>query len=137
MFGTLYVGAIHGLLLTAWSAAGIVGPVIVNYVREFEIAHGVPKDSVYDVQFYVLSGLLVLGFLANLMIRPVNSRRFMTNEEVVAASGIQGAKLLESGSFGIGRGGFNLAAIPAWLAVGIPIAWGVWQTGKTALILFQ
>src|SRR6476469_1733614 len=40
MFGTRYVGAIHGMLLTAWSAAGILGPVQVNYIREYNITHG-------------------------------------------------------------------------------------------------
>src|SRR5580704_9500593 len=58
IFGTQFVGAIHGRLLTAWSTAGIVGPVVVNYIREFEIAAGVPRDHVYDVTMYVLAGML-------------------------------------------------------------------------------
>ena len=49
MFGTRYVGAIHGRLLTAWSAAGIFGPVLVNYIREYQIDHGVPKAEAYNV----------------------------------------------------------------------------------------
>ena len=48
MFGTRYVGAIHGLLLTAWSAAGILGPVLVNYIRQYQIDHGVPKAQAYN-----------------------------------------------------------------------------------------
>src|SRR5436190_1351445 len=64
-FGTQYVGAIHGRLLTAWSTAGIIGPVLVNYIREAELAAGVPRQQVYDVTMYVLSGLLVLGLVAN------------------------------------------------------------------------
>ena len=43
MFGTRYVGAIHGWLITAWSMAGIFGPVLVNYIRQYQIDHGVPK----------------------------------------------------------------------------------------------
>jgi len=53
VFGTQFVGAIHGRLLTAWSTAGIVGPVVVNYIREFEIKAGVARDSVYDVTMYL------------------------------------------------------------------------------------
>ena len=45
MFGTRFVGAIHGRLLTAWSTAGIIGPVVVNYIREYELAAGVPRDT--------------------------------------------------------------------------------------------
>jgi hypothetical protein len=45
MFGTQFVGAIHGRLLTAWSTAGIVGPVVVNYIREAQIAAGVPRGA--------------------------------------------------------------------------------------------
>jgi hypothetical protein len=61
IFGTQFVGAIHGRLLTAWSTAGIVGPVVVNYIREFEIAAGVPRDRVYDVTMYAPGKALSLG----------------------------------------------------------------------------
>ncbi len=71
IFGTQFVGAIHGRLLTAWSTAGIIGPVVVNYIREFEIAAGVPRDHVYDVTMYVLAGMLVIGFVCNMMIKPL------------------------------------------------------------------
>jgi len=137
MFGTLYVGAIHGVLLTAWSAAGIVGPVIVNYIREFEIAAGVPREAVYDVTLYVLSGLLILGFIANFLIRPVNPKHFMRDDEVIAATGGSATSSMAKESFGIGRGGLTLGALPAWLAVGIPIAWGVYKTAQTAVTLFS
>jgi MFS family permease len=61
IFGTQFVGAIHGRLLTAWSTAGIVGPVVVNYVREFEIDAGVPRALVYDVTMYILACFLALS----------------------------------------------------------------------------
>ena len=54
IFGTQFVGAIHGRLLTAWSTAGIIGPVVVNYIREYEKSAGVPADKLYDVTMYVL-----------------------------------------------------------------------------------
>src|SRR5678809_1721884 len=54
MFGTRFVGAIHGRLLTAWSAAGILGPVLVNYIREYQLDRGVPAAQAYNVTMYIL-----------------------------------------------------------------------------------
>jgi MFS family permease len=82
LFGTQYVGAIHGRLLTAWSCAGVAGPVLVNYIRQYRIDHGVPPADSYDVTMYVVAGLLVLGFLANLAVRPVPARFYMTEDEL-------------------------------------------------------
>jgi MFS family permease len=82
VFGTQFVGAIHGRLLTAWSTAGIVGPVIVNYMHDNRVAEGVAPDQIYHPIFYVLAGLLVAGFIANLWIRPLDKKWFMKPEEV-------------------------------------------------------
>jgi MFS family permease len=82
LFGTQYVGAIHGRLLTAWSAAGVAGPVLVNYIREYQIERGVPAAQAYNVTMYLMAGLLVVGFVANLAVRPVPERFFMTDEEL-------------------------------------------------------
>ena len=84
VFGTQFVGAIHGRLITAWSAAGIIGPVIVNYMHDSRKAEGIPADQIYHPIFYVLSGLLVAGFICNLLIRPLHQRWFMKPEEVEA-----------------------------------------------------
>jgi len=77
MFGTRYVGAIHGLLLTAWSMAGIFGPVLVNYIREYNVTHGVPTAQAYNVTMYIMAGLLVIGFICNLLVKAVHSRFHM------------------------------------------------------------
>ena len=77
MFGTRYVGAIHGLLLTAWSAAGILGPVLVNYIREYQINNGVPKAQAYNTTMYIMAGLLVIGFICNALVKAVHSRHHM------------------------------------------------------------
>ena len=69
MFGTRYVGAIHGMLLTAWSAAGILGPVLVNYIRQYQIDHGVPKAQAYNTTMYIMAGLLVIGFICNALVQ--------------------------------------------------------------------
>ena len=82
LFGTQYVGAIHGRLLTAWSAAGVAGPVLVNYIREYQIEQGVPAAQAYNVTMYLMAGLLVVGFFANLAVRPVPERFFMSDQEV-------------------------------------------------------
>ena len=74
MFGTMHVGAIHGRLLTAWSAAGVLGPVLLTYIREDQIAAGVPKAEAYSLTMYIMCGLLFVGFLANLAMRAVSER---------------------------------------------------------------
>jgi MFS family permease len=74
VFGAKYVSAVHGRLLTAWSAAGVVGPVLVNYIRQFQIDRGIPKDQAYNVTMYIMAGLLVIAFFANLAVKPVAER---------------------------------------------------------------
>jgi len=81
MFGTRYVGAIHGLLLTAWSAAGIFGPVLVNYIRQYNVTHDVPKAQAYGTTMYIMAGLFVLGFICNLFIKAVDARFHMKAED--------------------------------------------------------
>jgi hypothetical protein len=74
LFGTMQVGAIHGRLLTAWSVAGILGPVLVNYIREYLKEHGATGVSLYAPTMYLMSGLLVVGLICNLSVRPVDKR---------------------------------------------------------------
>ena len=74
MFGTMQVGAIHGRLLTAWSAAAIAGPSIVTYLRDYQIGRGVAKADAYSTAIYIMAGLLVIGFISNLMVRPVDAK---------------------------------------------------------------
>jgi len=77
LYGTVNVGAIHGALLTAWSAAGIAGPVLINYIREYEIHHGVAKADAYSVTMYLMAALLVVGLLCDLSVRPVAERYYL------------------------------------------------------------
>ncbi len=136
MFGTQFVGAIHGRLLTAWSTAGIVGPVVVNYIREFNKSAGVPADRLYDVTMYVLAGFLVLGFVCNALIRPVDKKWMMKEDDIARLQASAAIPSGPIGGHGIGLGGFDVKAILAWLAVGIPLAWGVWKTLESALRIF-
>ena len=86
MFGTYHVSAIHGRLLTAWSTAGVLGPVLVNYLREYALAHGADKSGAYQTVLHVMAALLVVGFVANLLVRPVSEKYWMT-EKVPATVG--------------------------------------------------
>lgn len=74
MFGTYQVGAIHGRLLTARSVAGVLGPVLVNYIRQYQIDNGVPKAQAYSITMYIMCGLLLIGFLCNFAMRPVKEK---------------------------------------------------------------
>jgi MFS family permease len=76
-FGTAQVGAIHGRLLTAWSAAGVAGPVLVNYIREYQIEHGVARADAYTVTMYIMAGLLLVGLVCNSLVRQERRRSLM------------------------------------------------------------
>ncbi len=127
MFGTQFVGAIHGRLLTSWSLAGIVGPILVVYISQAASARGEPQSAVYDTTLYVLAVLLVVGLVCNLLMRPSPARYFMPLEELTALQASQG-EVAAGGSFGIGLGGFSPGVALAWACVVVPIAWGVWMT---------
>jgi MFS family permease len=88
MFGTRYVGAIHGMLITAWSVAGVLGPVLVNYIRQYQLDSGVPKAQAYNVTMYIMAGLLVVGFIANTLIKAVDDRHHMEPETVDDVVGV-------------------------------------------------
>ena len=83
MFGTVQVGAIHGVLLTAWSAAGVAGPLILNKLRDYELANGVAKADAYSMTMYIMAGLLVIGFICNWLVRPVADRHYMPTTPTV------------------------------------------------------
>lgn len=139
LFGTQMVGAIHGRLLTAWAAAGVLGPVLVNYLREYQLSHGVARADAYDITLYILAGLLVLGFICNMLVRPVADKYFMTEAELKAEQAIghdAGADHTTSLEWKADASTKPLAIL-AWLAVGIPLAWGVWITLQKTAVLFH
>lgn len=88
IFGTRYVGGIHGRLLTAWSTAGVLGPVLVNYIREYQIAQGVAKAEAYNVTMYIMASILLLGFVCNLLIKPVHEKHHLKHDEFDELDGI-------------------------------------------------
>ncbi|MBU2328323.1 MAG: OFA family MFS transporter [Alphaproteobacteria bacterium] len=138
IFGTQFVGAIHGRLLTAWATAGIVGPVVVNYIREAQITAGVaPGPELYTGTMYILAGMLAIGLIANAFVKPLADKWFMSDEEVAALQAkTAAANAGPSGSFGIGKGGLDGKAALAWAVVGLPLLWGVWITLRNSLAIF-
>ena len=132
IFGARFVGAIHGRLLTAWATAGVVGPFVIGYIRDAQIAAGVERAQVYDRTLYILAAFLVVGFLCNALVRPVESKWLMSDPAPQ-----KGARAAAAQSFGIGLGGgFSVGVLLAWLAVGLPILWGVYQTLQSAVKIF-
>jgi MFS family permease len=131
LFGTQMVGAIHGRLLTAWATAGILGPVVVNYMRDYQLGIGIPREQVYNQTMYILVGMLVIGLIANLLIKPVADKHFMTDAELAEEKRLahERAAAAEVGA-GSGTGGATptVVVVLAWAAVGIPLAWGVYKT---------
>jgi len=74
IFGTLHVGAIHGRLLTAWSVAGVLGPTLITYIRDYQLKSGVPKAQVYSLTMYIMCAFLFIGLICNICMRPVKEK---------------------------------------------------------------
>ena len=129
LFGVQHVSAIHGRLLTAWSTAGILGPVLVNYIREFQLSRGVPSSDAYTFTMYVLVGLLAVGLMCNLAVTPVAPELFT----LTAAPASSASRVTYAAT---SRPGHRLVVAGAWLLAGIPLAWGVWRTLTLASQLF-
>ena len=140
MFGTQFVGAIHGRLLTAWSTAGILGPVVVNYMHDIRQEQGIPADQIYGPIFYVLAGMLVVGLLANLLVRPVDEHHFMSDEELAHEKQLARERSQASGGGQSEESDSSTpaaVAVLAWLAVGIPLAYGISVTLQKSAVLFK
>jgi len=133
LFGVGHVSAIHGRLLTAWSTAGILGPVLVNYIRERQIDRGVPPAQAYEITMYILAGFLVVGFFCNLAVQPVAERWF---EQDAARVPGPSAHSSAAGAALNAPAGQWLAVAAAWLLVTVPLAWGVYNTMALARRLF-
>ena len=141
LFGTQHVGAIHGRLLTAWSVAGILGPVVVNYIREFQLAQGVPPHQAYNITMYVLAAMLLGGLICNLLVRPVAEKHYMSDEQL-AAERAKGPERAAPASplprqNAVTRASMRIVLIVAWIATAIPLGWGVWITLSKSLALFR
>ena len=138
LFGTQMVGAIHGRLLTAWATAGILGPVVVNYMRDYQLSLGIPREQVYNQTMFILVGMLAVGLIANLLVKPVAQKHFMTDAELAEEKRLAHDRAVASDVKGAGTGGSTstLTVILAWAAVGIPLGWGVYRTALSVAKFF-
>jgi hypothetical protein len=123
------VGAIHGVLLTAWSTAGILGPQVVIYMRQGGVEAGLPRATIYSHICWVLAVMLIVGLVANLLIRPLNPARL--RHDAVAS------ETIASPPGDVTSDAISPMLILAWLGVLIPIAWGVSITLTKAAVLFR
>jgi len=139
IFGTQHVGAIHGRLLTAWSFAGIIGPMLISYLREYQLSQGIPPDQAYNSSFKILAILLVVGFILNLLIKPVNKKFFMTEKQLKAEqmSTESNKEKLVSSSTHTNKSLQSFLLPIAWLVVSVPIGWGIINALQKGLIIFQ
>jgi MFS family permease len=132
LFGTQMVGAIHGRLLTAWATAGVLGPVVVNYMREYQLGLGLPRAQVYNQTMLILAGMLVVGLVCNLLVRPLAPKWFMTDSELAAEKRLAHERmastvLVRDTATHADHVSLWLLAL-AWAGVGLPLAWGVYRT---------
>jgi MFS family permease len=143
LFGTQMVGAIHGRLLTAWATAGILGPVIVNYMREYQLGLGIPKAQVYNQTMMILAGMLMIGLACNLLIRPVAAKWFMTESELADERRLAHEAVYDrqvgvgAADVAIGKPTRFIAVLLAWVAVLLPLGWGVYKTLLSASKFFS
>jgi len=129
IFGPGFVGAIHGRLLTAWSTAGIVGPWLVTALRDRQLSAGVPAAQVYDRTLWGMAALLVVGFLVNTRVRPLDPETLDALSESVSADPVRVAQPPSARSWvGVGA---------SWLAVLVPLGWGIARTWALAVPLWR
>lgn len=132
LFGTQYVGAIHGRLLTAWSLAGFAGPLLVNGIREAQLRAGAAPEQVYDPSMFLMAGLLLVGLCCNLAVRPVPQSVFRIAPRPSPSEATPSPAPAPPPAHAPPAGWLPVA----WLAVGLPLAWGVAMTVLKAALLF-
>jgi MFS family permease len=139
LFGSFQVGAIHGRLLTAWSAAGIAGPLIINGFLDAQGTPGKLTFEAYKPALLTMVGVLAIGFVANLLIRPVadhfhekdHEERQLTGAAEAGAGGVA-TKTHATTTTGTRTG----LLVVSWAIVGIPLAYGVYETFVKVSSLF-
>ena len=137
IFGTQHVGAIHGRLLTAWATAGILGPMLVFYLREYQIEQGVDPSQAYNLSMYILAGLLVIGLISNLLVKPVNKKYFMSKSELDIERKVMTSSSSRSVKTQSSNVGLQKIILPiAWMVVGIPLVLAIYNTLDKALVIF-
>lgn len=134
LFGTQMVGAIHGRLLTAWATAGILGPVIVNYMRDYQLGLGIPREQVYNQTMMILAAMLMIGLLCNLLIRPVADKWFLTDTELAEEKRLAREEIVDltanpaEQALTDDKQTSRILVWLAWIVVVLPLSWGIYKT---------
>ena len=132
----MQVGAIHGRLLLAWSAAAILGPVLINYIRAYQIdTLQLPPAQVYSITMYIMASLLIVGLICNNLVKPLMKEHFREPDESFPVPGPLTSTIDEMTNQETGAK-IDVRLLLAWLFVGIPMIWGVTQTLIKSLALF-
>lgn len=134
VFGTGFVGSVHGRLLTAWSCAGIAGPLIVNFVNAHQMQAGISKERSYDLALWMMAALLVVGFVANLLVKkmvstqplPPSAKPSLANQAKIVSNATDEQSFKS-----------NLLMVLGWCAVMVPLTWGVSMTLLKAVRLLN
>ena len=138
LFGTQMVGAIHGRLLTAWSTAGLVG-VLIAMRRDAAIASGMEHQLVYNGTMYILAGMLVVGLVANLLIKPIDTKWFMSEAELAEEKRLAHERFVGSTVNGVAASQSSglVLGLVGWIAVLVPLLWGLQMTLKNVSKFFN
>ena len=138
LFGVYQVGAIHGRLLTAWSAAGVAGPLIINMVVERQASQGYSGPQLYQLSLYIMCVLLAVGLVANVLVKPVDRKWFEDPATVQAKVEADRASAVESQTGAGAKGGAAHAAVAAVLAlvIALLLVYGLWETAVKASGMF-
>ncbi|MCW2789186.1 MAG: transporter [Aeromicrobium sp.] len=132
LFGTFQVGAIHGRLLTAWSAAGVAGPLIVNRILDTQGEPGSLNAGDYKPALLTMVAILAVGFVSNLLIRPVDARF----HEEPGGAGPTAEEHAASAEHDVPVASAGPLIVVAWVVVAIPLAYGIYETIVKAADLF-
>lgn len=139
LFGTYQVGAIHGRLLLAWSLAAVLGPVLVNYIRQSQIDSGVPAAQAYSITMYIMAGLLIVGLLCNWAVKAVHQKHHEQSIAQAAGSANPDDETAVSDAYllagALSQGGWQVWW--RWLLVGLPLAYGVLMVFVKVMDLFR
>ncbi len=132
-FGAHCVAPIHGRILLAWSFAAVLGPVLVNYIREYQIyTMNIAPSDAYSTTMYIMASLLIIGLVANLLIRPVKEKHF--KELGVENAEANPTYTVDATDIPVRIEPVKLVLL--WAVVTIPLIWGLYQVVLKSMALF-